>query len=548
MVSIVVRRAALERLLGKLSDEEIARLFPRAKANVELIGPEEVALEATGDRPDLLSAAGVARAVKGIKGEEKGLPPMKVEESGAEFIVDQSVAQVRPFAAAAYVDLARPMDEGDLVECMQLQEKLHLTHGRRRRKVAIGVHDATKIAPPFTYKAVEPESVSFVPLAKTEKMNLREILEKHEKGVDYAFTLAGAKKYPVILDSKNNVVSFPPIINGTLTTLTPGASKLFLEVTGSDFDAVNTALNILCQEYADQGGKVRSVRVRSSEGVFTSPVVEPEQMVVGVADVSKSLGVELTARQLCEALEKCRLGAHAEGDFVRVSIPRYRADFLHPIDVVEEAALGLGYDSFEPLSPHSHTKGERSGRTKLVQRAAESLSGLGFMEHSGYILTSQEKLARARQQGNALELKNPVSTEYAVMRPSLLPGLLDVLAKNKHADYPQRLFEVGEVAVRDDSRETKVRSELRAAVVSAHSEASLTEAASALRELLKAIGGWDQYKLADSGDGLFMPGRRALVKMDGTDAGRLGEVHPEALEELGLSMPVAAFEIVLSSG
>jgi len=546
MVSIVLQRSSLERLLGKTEGEEFEHLLGRVKCGIEARAGDEVALEVTGDRPDLLSAAGIARAAKGMRGDAAGLPVMKVEDSGTEFLVEESVASVRPVAVAAFVELAKPMDETSLVECMQLQEKLHLSHGRRRRKVAIGVHNAEKLVPPFVYKAVEPESVSFVPLAKTEKMNLRQILEKHEKGIDYAYTLAGAKKYPIILDSKGNVVSFPPIINGALTALAPGVKKLFLDVTGSDFEACNTALNILCQDFSDEGAKIKGVKVRGMNGTVLTPVTEPEHMVISAVEVSKSLGVTLKAHELVQALERCRLGAHAEGDFVRVAIPRYRADFLHPADVIEEAALGIGFDNFESLAPHSFTRGTKSDRTKLVQRVAETLAGLGFLEQSGFLLSSQEKMTRAKETARGLEIKNPVSNEYTLLRPSLLPGLLDVLAKNKHADYPQRLFEVGEVLVRDDSRETKTRAEVHVAVVSAHANASLTEVASSLHELFKAIGGWDKYRLEPSKEELFMPGRRALVKIEGKEAGRAGEVSPQVLEGLGLLMPVAAFEIVLA--
>jgi phenylalanyl-tRNA synthetase beta chain len=547
MVSIVLRRAALERLAGRMNDAQLNEWLPRVKAGVESLTPDEVGVEVTGDRPDLLSAAGLARALKGMRGEARGLPALKLSDSGAEFLVDASVAKVRPYGLAAFAELARPLAEEDLVELMQLQEKLVLTHGRRRRKVAIGIHDAAKLQPPFVYKAVEPASVSFVPLGSKERMNLEQILERHEKGREYGFTLAGAKHFPVILDADGTVASFPPIINNSLTNLVPGTTRLFLDVTGTDREACNVALNILCHDLADAGAKVSSARVKGPEGEMASPATEPEKMIIGAAEASKALGVPLTPKQVVEALERCRLGAHAEGDFVRVSLPRYRADFLHPVDLVEEVALGLGFDSFAAQTPQSFTGGARSAKTSLVGRAAGVLVGLGFLEHSGYVLTSRERLELAREPARPLELKNPVSTEYALLRPSLLPGLLDVLARNKHADYPQRLFEVGDVAVRDDAREVRARTELRAAVVTAHANASLTEAASALHELLKAVGGWDRYRLEPSKEALFLEGRRALVRVEKAERGRVGEVHPEVLEQLGLTVPVAAFELTLSS-
>ena len=84
---------------------------------------------------------------------------------------------------------------------MDMQEKLHFGLGRKRNKASIGVHDFDNVTPPFTYKAVEPKSISFVPLSKTHEMNLDEILKYHEKGIDYAHLLEGFEKYPVIVKS-----------------------------------------------------------------------------------------------------------------------------------------------------------------------------------------------------------------------------------------------------------------------------------------------------------------------------------------------------------
>ena len=94
---------------------------------------------------------------------------------------------------------------------MEVQEKLHLTLGRKRKKVSIGIHDFDHVKPPFTYKAVDPESIQFIPLGMNDYLDMADILRKHEKGIEYAWILENLDKYPIITDINQEVLSFPPI-------------------------------------------------------------------------------------------------------------------------------------------------------------------------------------------------------------------------------------------------------------------------------------------------------------------------------------------------
>lgn len=249
-------------LLGReLSEQELREDAPMIGVSVESIEGDVLTVEVFPDRPDMLSIEGFARALKGFLGIESGLVEYRVEPSGLTLEVDPSVKEVRPCISAAVVrDIE--LDDSWLKSLMDIQEKLHITHGLNRTKVAIGVHDLDQINPPFKYKAVKPEEIRFIPLDMTEELNLQEILERHPKGRDYAFTLEGKKKYPIILDRDGNVLSFPPIINGELTRLTESTRNLFIELTGTSQLAVDQALNIIASSVADRGGRIQSVEVK----------------------------------------------------------------------------------------------------------------------------------------------------------------------------------------------------------------------------------------------------------------------------------------------
>src|SRR5207245_377197 len=149
---------------------------------------------------------------------------------------------------------------GVRLSLVDLQEKLMLTVGRHRKKVAIGIHDMDKVTPPYTYKAVLPEDVRCTPLGMAEEMDLREILAKHEKGREYAHLVASKPRFPIITDARGEVLSFPPVINGIRTQLTPDTRNLFIDVTGTDLEAVSGCLAILSTALAERGGRIQTVR------------------------------------------------------------------------------------------------------------------------------------------------------------------------------------------------------------------------------------------------------------------------------------------------
>ncbi len=248
-------------LLGnRFKLEDLKEKIPMLGVDLESIDEDKITMEVFPNRPDLLSVEGFVRALDGFLGIEKGLREYKAAPSGVTLYIENSVEDVRPYICGAVIRNLS-LDEDSLISLMNLQEKLHVTHGRHRKKVAIGVHDMKNIEEPYTYKAVKPDSISFVPLDMSEEYTLREILVEHPKGRDYAFVLDGLIKYPIIVDRKNQVLSFPPIINGELTRLSESTKDLFVEVTGLDELAVNQAVNIIVTSIADRGGKIQTIKL-----------------------------------------------------------------------------------------------------------------------------------------------------------------------------------------------------------------------------------------------------------------------------------------------
>ncbi|MGB0313431.1 MAG: phenylalanine--tRNA ligase beta subunit-related protein, partial [Poseidonia sp.] len=230
--------------------------------------------------------------------------------------VDAELATVRPVIYGALVRNVAVPDDEEEVEAfikglMDHQEKLHFALGRGRQRASIGVHDFSTLAPPFRVVAVNGAH-EFVPLAYDQAMSIDDILLNHPKGVDYAHLLEGMDRYPLILDANDDVLSFPPIINGDHTTVTHATRDFFVDVTGWDERACEAALMLVCLQLAQRGGKVESVDITTCGGEhITTPVGQGKTHTVPEELVKNLLGRSFSDEEIQRSIQ--RMGGRFEG-------------------------------------------------------------------------------------------------------------------------------------------------------------------------------------------------------------------------------------------
>jgi len=522
-------------LVGRrLSMEEVETKVSMMGAAPEGIQGTLQRFDINPNRPDWLSIEGIARAFRGFLGIETGLPRYEVRPSGVVFEIDESVRDVRPIGVGAILRDVE-LTDASLKSLIELQENLHLTHGRRRKKVAIGIHDADKVAPPFVYKAVPPKSVAFVPLGMARSMDLAAILEQHEKGIEHRHILEGKDRYPVILDSRGVVLSFPPIINGIATRLSPETRTLFIDVTGTDREAVEIALTVICVALADRGARIESVELRTPEGPRATPDLTPREYTVDVRSANALVGLSLSANDVAECLRKMRHDAVPEGDSVRLRTARYRADIMHPWDLIEDVAIGYGFDRIPFALPHRQTIGRPTAISDWSDALRTMMVGYGYQEAMSLTVAPPSEPWESPPR---LTIVNPVTAENSRVRSSLLPSLLALLSLNKHRDHPQRIFEIGD-AVRGTSNVRLL------AGASIHARASFTEMKSLVQGIARDAGKALEIEAAE--DPNFIDGRCGSVRIAGAPAGRFGEVHPRIVRGHELGHPVVAFELAVEA-
>ncbi len=545
---ITLERERFSKFVGrKVTVAEMTEWLPWLGFDIEEVGEDHVKAEFNPNRIDFSSYAGIARAFKGLRGWKVGLPQYEVQSGETVLNIDKAVSKVRPFMLAAVV---RNMKlEEDVVDLMEMQEDLHWGIGRDRRKASIGVHNLDVVKPPFTFTAAKPNSVKFVPLDSAEEMTLKEILENHKKGAAYKHLIESAPKYPLLVDRDKQVLSLPPIINGELTKVDEKTENLFLDVTGTDYTAVQKSLNVLCTALADSGGSIEKVEVRYPDRKVFSPNLTPQKIKLRTTYANKMLGLKLSESRIIKCLKKCRLGTRKAGkDVVEVAVPAYRIDILHEVDLVEEVAIGYGYYKLEPTFPSSVTVGKQHPAYETANMTRQIMIGLGFTEVMNFTLTNENLHYRKmrRRPETPVRLANPVSAEYTIVRQELLPCLMKNLADNKHESFPQKLFEVSDTVQPNKERETKCERRLRIAAVSSHATANFTEIKSTLEAFLANMG-LKRWKASPTKHQSFIEGRAAKISIKNKRIGIVGEVHPEVLSNFELENPTAAFEIDLET-
>lgn len=565
MVSVSAYLEDLERLLGRKLPRDrdaLNDILYSVKCEVANSGfgnqnkdhsEEETELQIENvdtNRPDTWSTEGIARALRGILEIETGLKKYKTSTKIAtEITVDRELREIRPYIACVIAYHAK-ISDSILRGLVQLQEKLDLSYGRRRKRSSIGFYDFDLITPPLRYGIEDPDKIKFVPLDGTEPLSLREILHQHPKGIEYGPILQDQQKLPILMDSKQKVLSFPPIINSNdLGKLTPNTENILVEVTGTNETTVLNCLTILATTLADRGAQLHPARIHY-EYAKTRPTVTPRlderTIKLSIEQTRKLIGIDLTKQQVISFLKRSRYDVRqSDTRTLTVAIPCYRLDILHPNDVIEDVAIAYGLNHIEPRWPIDLTVGDISQLEKYSNKVRELAVGFGFQEVLTFMMTNEETIFTKMQQPplEYVRISNPKVQTLTCLRPLLLPNLLDFLSNNTHVQYPQKLFEVGDCTVWDESSQPKDIRKL--CCVSAHARANFTEMKSILQTLLANLG--LDFTIQSTNNASYLDGRVATISVNKMEVGTIGEVHPRVIKNWNLENPVVAMELNIST-
>jgi phenylalanyl-tRNA synthetase beta chain len=541
MPTININKHVFEELVGKkLPIEKLKDRISMLGTDLENVDEKEIIVEIFPNRPDLLSVQGFARAFSSFIGIKTGLRQYEVEPSHEKMIVDKSVAEVRPYTACAIVKNMH-FDDEKIKEVIDIQEKLHITYGRNRKKVAIGIYPFEKIKTPITFLAQNPRDIVFQPLEFKKEIDALKILEKHPAGKDYGHLLRGMKKFPVFRDANNEVLSVPPIINSHKTgKINEKTKDVFIECSGFDFNIMKKCLNMIVTALYEMGGKIYSMELTYGNKKFITPDLKPEEMKVDIGYINKLLGLNLKENEIKKLFESMGYGYNNK----KVSIPAYRTDIIHQVDLAEDIAIAYGYENFKALIPHVATIAQEDKFEIFKNKISSLLAGLDLIEASTYNLTNSEiQCRRMNINVSLIELANSISSDYNVLRSWVIPSLMEILSNNKHHEYPQKIFTIGAVFKKNENFETNIEENERLAVAIASEKTDYTKIRQALDYLLRSLG--LKYEITETEHNSFIEGRVGRVLINGKKIAYIGEINPGVLQNWELEVPVTVFELNL---
>ncbi|CAA2998832.1 phenylalanine--tRNA ligase beta subunit, cytoplasmic [Olea europaea subsp. europaea] len=446
----------------ELDDVTTEKAIIRKEKHLEEENPSEdeewiYKIEVPANRYDLLCLEGLAQALRIFNGVDP-IPTYRVanvsKESMHKMHVKPETSKIRPYIVCAILK-GVSFDELRYNSFIDLQDRLHQNICRRRTLVAIGTHDLDTIEGPFTYEALTPSEINFVPLKQTKSFRADELMEFYKSDLKlkkFLHIIEDSPVFPVIYDRNRTVLSLPPIINGAHSAITLKTKNVFIECTATDLTKAKIVLNTMVtmfSVYCERKFEVEPVEVIYADGKsFIYPDLSLYQMVVPLSYISSTVGVSLPANTVASLLNNMQLHAeHSVSEDNQTSfivyVPPTRSDILHPCDVAEDVAIAFGYNEIPKAKLASLKPQSLNQLSELIRM---EIAMVGYSEVLTWILCSYKEnftmLNRKDDKATAAINGNPRSADFEVVRTSLMPGILKTIGHNKDHPKPIKVIRI----------------------------------------------------------------------------------------------------------
>jgi phenylalanyl-tRNA synthetase beta chain len=516
----------------------------------------ELKIEITAEKYDLISTLGISRAINYFANFKKTMPKFIIEkaEKTEKVIVNKNLENVRPFTTCFLVSNLK-LDEEKLSNLIDIQEKIHMSFGRNRKKAAIGIYPKKNIQFPIHFKAYEKKDINFRPLFSETKLSFEKILTQNEAGIKYKHLVKDLKTIPIFADSKNQILSMPPIINSfDMGVVKTTDTDLFVEVSGFNIELLDKLSKILAVEFYEMGATIKSLKVEYDYSDLKNYELNLNSKThkISLNYINKLIGINLKENDIEKLLNKQMYNLinleKKENDIIlEIEIPPFKMDVWSVCDIADDLARAYGYNNILPKQSNIKSSGKTLKFSKFVKQIRNSLIGLGFLELYTYLLTNKktqfENMGIEENKENFVELKNCVEQGTNMTRISILPEHLISLNINRKNSYPQKIFEVGMTIIPNKNKDTGAKNSEKLCVEIADSSSNYTK----IKEVFNTINNLFDLNLKTQEENFtfLIEGRSAKILLNDICVGEIGEVAPKILSNFGLLTPISFLEIDL---
>jgi len=561
--------------------------FPIGGDLIEALGIADDVLEVnvTPNRPDALSHAGIAREVAAAFQVAWRLPPVAANGPGRAAV---SAEQAEPGASVSVTvedGGACPRYMATVVRGLRVAPS---PPSIRNRLGACGVRAISNLVDVTNYEMFETgHPLHAFDLDKVQGG----IVVRRARPGERIQTLDGVDRAlepeDVVIADSSGPVALAGVMGGARTEVSASTVNVVLEAATFDPRAVRrTAKRLGLHSEAshrfERGVDAEGVPVAAARAaarlaelgggaVVGAPVdvrvapAAPRVLALPLAKLARTAGFDIPADEAAAKLRGIEFGVEVTGGELVVTVPSFRPDVTIPIDLVEEVMRLVGFDRAPARLPPGG-KAPGASPESLADRARDVLAALGLHEIAGWAFLPRASLAALGDGRLAWEftVRNPISSDYEVMRTSLLPGLADAARRNlARGVHDLGLFEVGPTIFPEEG-DAHHRQHLTAAALlvgqrpgwlKPGAPVDFFDAKQIAVELLTALGVRAPRFVpfaAGQAPSFVHPGVSASIELarDGAASLSLGfaaELHPRVARRFGIEVPVFAFELGLDA-
>lgn len=528
----------------------------------------------TPNRPDCLSVVGVAREIAGMTGGTLRLPQPALKEEGEAAAGKTSVTILDPDLCPRY---AARLIEG--VKIGPSPEWLV------RRLESVGMRSINNVVDVTNFVMMELGH----PLHAFDFRFLRDrrIVVRRAHDGDRFTTLDGQVRTllgdDLVICDGEGPVALAGIMGGENSEVRPDSVDILLESAwftpaairrtskrlglhtesshrferGADLDMVPLALDRAAALIVELAG---GQAARGAIDNYPAPQAR-RRLTIAAERTAELLGVAVPGEEIARVLAGIGLAATPAGEGrLQVEVPHFRPDLEREIDLIEEVARLIGYERIPASMPTSTVSCQPLPRHLQLERCLrDSMAALGFAEVINYSFVAAAAvdrlgLAAGDPRRDYVQVLNPLTEEQAVMRTTLVPGLLETAARNiAYRTTDVALFELrptfhpcpGEELPRERLRLTALLSGRREPEGWAQqgAAADFYDIKGTVEELLERLAIRELRWPAGHGELFYHPGKSCAVTAGGRLLGTLGEVHPRVLRDYEIQQPVVLLDL-----
>ncbi|MFH1478823.1 MAG: phenylalanine--tRNA ligase subunit beta [Candidatus Omnitrophota bacterium] len=528
---------------------EVNAVVPLGKDNV-------MDIEVTPNRPDCLSILGVARELSAAT-----LKPLTVPMS-----IKKYYAKKGPSNGNARIDVQDKKACSRYVGCIMKNIKVGPSpEWLVERLNAMGVRSVNNIVDITNYVLFETgQPLHAFDLEKLEKNRI--VVRKARKGENITAIDGVTRELDptmLIIADINKPVAIAGIMGGKDTEITEGTKAILLESAYFDPVSVRKAQRKLTlaseSSYRFERGvdfsMILSASMRAQEMIkdiaggrcvgnvtdIGGKAIKEREVVLSLDDLPRILGIDISLKDITHFLNALDLKISKKTKAgVSIKIPPYRGDLERGIDIIEEIARLYGYDKIPskiPVFTVQKTYEEEKKQLSLFSEKTKNiLTLLGLNEILTYTMTSRSSIeALGISFDNVIRLQNPLSSNQAFMRPTLISEMLEAASWNiNRKNTPVKLFELSKAYSID-----KAKNEIKEKLMLCFSVSGVTagnwkdksrdadffDLKGVCEKLLSGLG-LSEYSLLKEDTSIFKEGMSVVLKVKGQMLGAMGEVKP----------------------